>query len=189
MRRKLRKFCIFLLICLILVLGIISFNYIDPQEIVAKLGVKNGYLIVFFLGILGGASAVTGPSYFIAISTLMIGGLNPFILILVGGLGLTTGDIIILFLGLKAGKKSPERFKEKIEKLNQFLEKRPKKVIPLIVYAYIGFTPFPNELVTIPLGLTGYQLKKIIPIILLGNITSGLIFALAGFYGLKHFNI
>ena len=184
-----KKILICLSILLIIVFWIALFYYINPQKLVAKLGARNGYMIIFLLGTFGGVSVFTGPSYFIALSSLTIGGLNPFVLALIGSIGVTIGDTIILFLGLKAGKKFPDKFKDKREKLRIYLEKKPKRIIPLLVYAYIGFTPFPNEFITIPLGLTGYKLKKIIPIMFLGNITSGLIFAITGFYGLKYFKI
>jgi len=182
-----KRIIISLVIFAVLIFWIALFYYIDPQSLVAKLGARNGYMIIFLLGTFGGVSTFTGPSYFIALSTLTIGGLNPFALAFIGGIGVTIGDIIILILGLNAGKRFPEKFKEPIEKLRIFLEKKPKKFVPFIIYAYIGFTPFPNEIVTIPLGLTGYHLKKIIPIMFLGNMTSGLIFAITGFYGLKYF--
>ena len=189
MKRSSKRILISLSIFLIIVFWIALFYYINPQSLVAKLGARNGYAIIFLLGVFGGVSTFTAPSYFIALSTLTIGGLNPFVLALTGAIGVTIGDTVILFLGLKVGKKSPTKFKEKIEKLRTYLEKKPKILVPFMVYAYIGFTPFPNEFATIPLGLTGYKLKKIIPIILLGNLTSGLIFAITGFYGLKYFKL
>ncbi|MBU2052861.1 MAG: hypothetical protein ABIJ14_01355 [Nanoarchaeota archaeon] len=187
MKKRVKNIIIAIIICIILAGWIALFNYISPQELVAKLGARNGYLILFLLGILGGASTFTGPSYFLALTTLSVAGLNPLFLALAGGIGVTIGDSIILILGINAGKKFPGEFKEKVDKLKSFLEKKPEKMIPFLVYLYIGLTPFPNEFVTIPLGLTGYKLRKIIPIILLGNLTSGMIFALTGIYGINYF--
>ena len=156
MKKNKRNILAFLIFIGLLVLWIFMFKYINPQAIVAKLGATNGYSILFLLGMIGGASTFTAPSYFIALTTLSIGGLNPFLLGLAGGLGITIGDTIIFFIGLSAGKKAPDKFKERVQKLEKRLEKKPKWVVNLILYSYIGFTPLPNEIATISMGLIGH---------------------------------
>ena len=187
MKKRTKNILTFSILIIILGGWILIFKYINPQLIVAKLGATNGYTILFLLGVIGGASTFTGPSYFLALTTLALGGLNPVILGICGGLGVTIGDTIIFTIGLKAGKKAPDKFKEKIAKFEKFLEKKKGWLVNLFLYIYIGFTPLPNELATIPLGLIEYGKKKIILFLLLGNITSGILGALLGIYGINLF--
>ena len=91
---------------------------------------------------------------------------------------MTVGDTIIFLIGLSAGKKAPEKFQEKLKKLKRLTEKKPKWLINLILYLYIGLTPLPNELATISLGLIGHRKKIIVLFLLLGNITSGFLGAM-----------
>jgi len=189
MKKNKRNILAFLIFIGLLVLWIFMFKYINPQAIVAKLGATNGYNILFLLGMIGGASTFTTPSYFIALTTLSIGGLNPFLLGLAGGLGITIGDTIIFFIGLSAGKKAPDKFKERVQKLEKRLEKKPKWVVNLILYSYIGFTPLPNEIATISMGLIGHKKRIILFILLLGNITSGILGSILIRYGVNLFNI
>ncbi|MBS3084286.1 hypothetical protein J4411_00025 [Candidatus Pacearchaeota archaeon] len=178
MRKKTKKILAFSALIIFIVGWILLFNYLNPQAIVAKIGATNGYLILFLLGTIGGASTFTGPSYFIAVTTLSLGGLNPLLIGLCGGLGVTVGDTIIFLIGLSAGKKAPEKFQEKLKKLKRLTEKKPKWLINLILYLYIGLTPLPNELATISLGLIGHRKKIIVLFLLLGNITSGFLGAM-----------
>ncbi len=187
MKKRTRNIIGFSILILLLAFWIVLFRYVNPQVIVAKIGAANGYLILFLLGALGGVSIFTGPSYFIALTTLAIGGLNPFLLGLAGGLGVTIGDSVIFLLGVSAGKKAPEGFQKKLEALEKRTKNKPDWLVNLILYLYIGFTPLPNELATIALGLIGYKKKTIIVFLLLGNITSGVLTAILIRFGINLF--
>ena len=185
MKRRTIRIISFLIFLGILTLWIVLFKYVNPQVLIGKIGVTNGYIILFLIGAIGGASIFTGPSYFIALATLSIVGLNPILLGIFGGLGVTIGDSITFFIGLSVAKKAPEKIKEKISKIEKILEKRSKKMVNFMIYTYIGFLPLPNEFVTIPLGLIGYKKRIIILFLLLGNITSGILGALLALYGIQ----
>jgi len=189
MNKRKKNILIFSAFVALLIFWIFIFLYINPQQIVAKLGATNGYTVLFLLGIIGGASTFTAPSYFIALTTLSIGGLNPVLLGLAGGLGITIGDTIIFFIGLSAGRKAPEKFKERLQKMEKRMEKKPKWLINLLIYSYIGFTPLPNEIATISMGLIGHKKRIIFILLLLGNITSGILGAAFVHYGINFFNL
>ncbi len=177
-------------IFIILIAGWIAlFKYINPQLIVAKVGATNGYIILFLIGTLGGASTFTGPSYFIALTTLAAGGLNPVILGICGGLGITIGDTIVFFILVSAAKKAPDKFKEKFEKFEKLIYRKPKWMINLIFYLYVGLTPLPNEIAAVSLGIIGHEKKSVILFLFLGNITSGILGALLVKYGISLFGI
>ena len=175
MKKRKKQILTFAFLIGFIAFWILIFSFVNPQEIVAKIGVTNGYIILFVLGTLGGASTFTGPSYYVAVTTLALGGLNPFLLATIGGVGVSIGDSIIFFLGLKAGKKAPEDFQKKFEKITKKLQNKPKYLVRLLLYLYVAFTPFPNEFATIPLGLVGYKPRAIICCLILGNITNALV--------------
>jgi len=179
----------FLIFLGVIVLWVAIFRYLNPQLIVAKIGVTNGYLVLLLIGAIGGVSVFTGPSYFIALTTLSVVGLNPLLLGLAGGAGVTIGDTIMFFLGINAGSKAPEKFRTKLNKLEKKIETKPKWLVNLITYSYIAFTPFPNEVVTISLGLIGYKKRLILPILFLGNITSGILGAVLIRYGIDFLHL
>ncbi len=189
MNKKQKNILTFSIFILILAGWVLIFKYVNPQELVAKLGATNGYTILFLLGVIGGASTFTAPSYFIALTTLSIGGLNPVLLGLAGGLGITIGDTVIFFIGLAAGRRAPEKFKERLQKLEKRIEKKPKWLVNFLLYAYIGFTPLPNEIATISMGLLGHKKKIILLFLFLGNITSGILGATLVHYGINLFNL
>ncbi|MCL5730365.1 MAG: hypothetical protein M1165_02250 [Candidatus Pacearchaeota archaeon] len=187
MKKRTKNILGFSILILLIIFWVVLFRYINPQLLVAKIGATNGYLILFLLGALGGVSIFTGPSYFIALTTLAIGGLNPLLLGLAGGCGVTIGDSVIFLLGVSAGKKAPEKFQKKLEGLEKRTKNKPDWLVNLILYLYIGFTPLPNEIATIALGLIGYKKKVIIFFLLLGNITSGILTAMLIKFGISLF--
>lgn len=176
----------FVALAIIVAWIILLFN-IKPQDLVARIGSTNGYVILFLMGTFGGASIFAGPSYFLALSTLAIGGLNPFLLGICGGTGLAIGDSIIFLLGLSAAQKAPEKFQKKMDRLRKIVEKRKNWMVNLALYLYLAFTPLPNEVATIPLGLVGVERKRIILYLLLANITSGILIALLAPMGISIF--
>lgn len=189
MKKRTKNILVFSVLILLIAGWIFLFKYVNPQELVAKIGATNGYTILFLLGLIGGASTFTAPSYFIALTTLSIGGLNPILLGLAGGLGITIGDTIIFFIGLVAGRKAPEKFKERLEKIEKRIEKKPRWFVNILLYSYIGFTPLPNEIATIPMGLIGLRKRRIILFLFLGNITSGILGAILVRYGVSFFQV
>ncbi|MBU2612130.1 MAG: hypothetical protein KKB62_00225 [Nanoarchaeota archaeon] len=187
MEKRTKNILKFLAFAVILTGWILLFKYVNPQLLVAKIGATNGYLVLLLIGAIGGASIFTGPSYFVAVTTLALVGLNPFLLGLCGGIGVTIGDTIIFLMGIGAGKKAPGKIHEKLEKMKKFTEKKPKWFVNLVLFLYVGLTPLPNEVATISMGMIGHNKKMIIFIILLGNITSGILGALLVQYGASFF--
>src|SRR5262245_39905659 len=90
---KYRYLIFFLVFVLLLTLALVIF-FITPEQIVAYIGVKNTYLVAFLLAVFGGLSAITGVSFFLSVAAFASGGANPFLLALVGGLGIFISDSI-----------------------------------------------------------------------------------------------
>lgn len=187
MKQKLKRYLIFTGIFIFIIAWILILNFFSPDRIVAKLGVGNSYIILFLISAIGGVSSISASSYYLAISVFASGGLSPIFLGLVGGIGVTIGDSLFFYLGKKGAQISPEKIHEKTNKIKKWIQKSPNKVIPFIVYIYAGFTPLPNDLMTVPLGFIHYPYKKIILPLLLGNITATILIAYISIYGVGLF--
>lgn len=143
----------------------------NPKEIVKAIGIENGYLLTFFVAMLGAFSSLTFASVYPMIVTFALGDLNPVILTVAAGSGLTIGDALFYYLGMKVRPFIKGKMKRLLDRFLEWTQHRPAWLIPLIVYFYVGFTPFPNNLLTGSLAASGYAFKKAIIPVLLGNIS------------------
>lgn len=143
----------------------------DPKEIVKTIGIENGYLLTFFVALLGAFSSLTFASVYPMVVTFALGELNPILLTIAAGTGLTIGDSLFFYLGIKVRPFIKGKLKQKLDQFVEWTKQRPTWLIPVIVYFYVGFTPFPNNLLTGSLAASGYAFKKVVLPVLLGNIT------------------
>jgi hypothetical protein len=145
--------------------------FISPTKIVEFVGVRNSYIVVFLLAAIGGLSTFTSTSFFTAIATFSTGGSNPLLLGLFGGIGIFISDTIFFYLANYGKTSVPESWNTRIEKISNWTKKFPKWVTYVFIYLYIGFTPFPNDLLMIALVVAGYTYRRIAFIVLIGSIT------------------
>ena len=161
---------IFLAILGFIILWSLFMLMIGPDAIVDRVGVTNGYILVFLAASVGGASTVSSASFYATIFTLASGGLNPLALGIIAGTGVTIGDSLFFYFGKKGRDIAPEQFQGRIDKLSFWLKGRKDHQIQAFAFTYAGFVPLPNEILTISISLSGYPYRKIIGPILLGNI-------------------
>ena len=177
MKKRIKRLIIFFLLLALVVFWSVLLYFIAPEELVEKIGVHNGYILSFLVGVFGEAATLTALSYYPAIITLAAGGLNPFLLGVVAGAGMTTGNSLYYYLGLQGRTILSERVERQAHRLLEWINRRPRWLVQILIFLYVGFTPFPNNLLTVSGGVTGYQFKKIIIPLLLGNMV--LTFSLA----------
>lgn len=170
MDRRQRRFVFFVLLGFLLLWGLLL-HYIGPSAIVSWIGADHGYLVVFLVAAFGGVSSLTAPSYFTTIVTMAAGGLDPILLGVLGGIGVTIGDSLFFFFGRNGRVILPDRWQRRLDRFGQWLKRGPRWAIPLAMFLYAALTPFPNEFMTISIGLTGTRYRRIILPLLLGNIT------------------
>ena len=145
---------------------------VGPSKLVSIIGVQNGYLLAFLIAAFGGFSSLTAVSLVATIVTLSAGGLNPLLLGLFAGTGMTIGDLIYFYLG-NAGRNAlhPEsRLRALVEKSSAWLSDKPKWMLPLVTFIYAGFLPLPNDVLTVSLALAGGKMRVIVVPLFLGNI-------------------
>lgn len=147
------------------------------DKISSWIGVTNGYILMFIVATIGGASTMTSTSLYATLITLAAGGLNPWLLGLFCGIGLVIGDSLIYYLGWSGGGLFTGKLRKGIDILVEWLKSKNKFYVGLFVYFYAGFSPFPNDIMTVSIGLAGYDYKLIFPGLLLGNLTLATIVA------------
>jgi membrane protein YqaA with SNARE-associated domain len=179
-----RKRLVFGLLVLLIVAWSITLLIVGPRTIVEAIGIENVYLVAFIIATLGGVSTLTSSSYFLTIVTLGAGGADPYLLGLIAGTGITIGDSLFYYLGLRGREVVNKNVYRWSVKFSEWLDKRPRWLVPFIVFFYAAFTPLPNDILTIALGFSSYPYKYMILPLWAGNIIITIITALlagAGF--------
>lgn len=168
-----------ILLTIFFISWILLLIFVGPKEIVDFLGVENSYTILFLIAAIGGLSTFTGGVYYTSLITFAAADLNPYVLSLVGGIGLTISDGIFYYFGKMGREILPENIKKNTDKLYTWLKSKPEwTLLPIFVYTYTGFTPFPSDILLISLALVKYRFQKIIVPLFLGNMTSTLLISL-----------
>jgi membrane protein YqaA with SNARE-associated domain len=170
MQKKTRNSLLFFVILVFIIGWSVLLYFITPQDLVEMIGLHNGYILSFFLGVFGEAATLTALSYYPAVITLAAGGLNPFLLGLIAGAGMTIGNSLYFYLGIEGRNVLSERRERKKKGSLEGRKKRPGFVVQILIFLYVGFTPFPNNLLTATGGVLDYPYKKIFAPLLLGNI-------------------
>lgn len=152
---------------------------VGAGTIVEAIGVQNAYIIILVISLFGGVSSFGGPAYTAALITFSAGGADPLLLALASGLGVSVGDTIYFFLGRYGVRLvRHEKTQERVERVRVWLDKRPAWSVPVVTYFLVGFTPVPNDILTIALGATRRPYLPIIIALVLGNVTLSYIIAL-----------
>ncbi len=177
MVKKYNKKIIGFIVLAIFLISIITLLYfINPEEIVDKIGVRNGYILAFIVSFFGGFSAAGSISFIGLLIILVAGGINPIYLGLVSGISLAIGDMIMFYAGSKGRELIRGKWDKKIDKVANIFKKRKwlERMIPVIAYFYIGFAPLPNDVLILFLATIKYSAKKMNTVIILGDITFAL---------------
>lgn len=177
-----KKRRIFIVLLVTVVIWSVLLYFVGAREIVDTIGVENGYLITALVALFGGVSSLGGPTYIVAVLTFASGGLSPLGLALASGIGVSIGDTVYFYLGRHGRASLGEgRLNQLVNKMTIWTEKRSDWVVGLFAYVYTGFTPLPNDILTIALGALKQRYVVVLPALVLGNIT--LVFLIASFGG------
>jgi uncharacterized membrane protein YdjX (TVP38/TMEM64 family) len=187
MKHRLKAWLAFLVFLWVLTTWFIILHYFTPTQMVSHLGVENSYFVFFLIAAIGGSSLITSSSYYITLPVLAIAGLNPVLLGVLGGLGISIGDSIYFYLGSKGRDISSGNVSERLRKISSFLEKSPKFLVILFIYLFSIIPFFPNDILTFILGIIGYPYRKMIVPLALGSMTGGIILAYLTVLGVDFF--
>ncbi|MFB6246538.1 MAG: VTT domain-containing protein [Candidatus Pacearchaeota archaeon] len=185
MKNKTKRYLGFFSFLIVLLAGVITISIIGPQKIVNELGVRNSFIGYFLVAAVGGVSSLTSSSYYILTYAMGAAGLSPLLIGILGGIGVSIGDSLFYYIGSKGEDVAPEKISKRTEKISKIIKNKPKWAGIGIIYFYTGFTPFPNDIVTVPLGFLKYPYKRMILPLTLGNITATIIIAYLASIGYK----
>lgn len=167
----------FILMILFIVGWVIFFNYVSPTVVVQKIGIQNSYLVAFFLAVICGFSSLTGSTFYVAIAAFSHGGLNFFLLGIVGGLGLCISDFAFYFI-ISKGTHVIDKHWEKLSNfLKHWISLAPPWLLNLFVFVYSGFFPIPNDVMLATLAVGKTNFRKIAPYLFAGDLISTIIIA------------
>lgn len=184
-KKHLAAFSFFLLF--VAAWGLLVYQF-PPQEIVAKLGITNGYTIAFIAGFLAGISTFTSVPYTIIVVTLGAGGLHPLWLGILSALGLFVGDTTSYFLGYYGHHIVPNGLRDELQKVHTWLLARKRAwTIPIFIFLYGSLFPLSNDFVVISLGLARYPYWRVMIPLALGSVFFNTFLAYLGRYAAGYF--
>ncbi|HIP50319.1 MAG TPA: hypothetical protein EYG99_02615 [Candidatus Pacebacteria bacterium] len=161
------------LVCTVIALiawAIFLFN-IDIDVLVESMGVKNMHLILFLVAVLSSTSFLTSASFYVTFFAYVSAGFNPLIISIVGGAGMVVGDVIFFFISRHVGDVMSMSNIKLYKKMFKYVSKLPTWGVYLFTYLYASFAPTPNDILILILGALKFKYSRIIPILIVGDIT------------------
>lgn len=129
-----------------------------------------GYYGVFTVALISGFNLVV-PLPAVTFMPLFLGsGLSFWPSVAVITAGMTIADLVAFFIG-RVGRQATFYFiGEKILSKTKKIRESYSWVPFLILLLFASFAPFPNEVLLLPMGFTGYRITKLLPLIFTGNL-------------------
>lgn len=181
---KIKHWLILFGLVLFVVIWSIFLSIWPPSTIVAYLGIRSSFLVMFLVSVFGGVSTFTSASYLATLATFAAGGLNPLALGLITGTGLFISDSFFFYLGTRGRRVltgKPLQYARRVEK---WFKSKPDWIAPVATYVYTGLTPLPNDVCTLTLAFLEIRYRKIFIALWLGNMTLTTIVAYLVQFGL-----
>jgi membrane protein DedA with SNARE-associated domain len=160
----------FLVLAAVAAWSVLVYIY-GAESLINYIGIQNSYIFLFFIAT-SGISSFASMFFYATLISLAAAGLNPVLLGLVGGVGATIGDSVFYYLGLRGGDMFSGRYKKHLDKIHDYINNKPEWKIKLFTFLYAGYSPFPNDILTVSLGISKIKYRKIFLPILAANISS-----------------
>jgi membrane protein YqaA with SNARE-associated domain len=155
-----------------IVLFIISWSvllyYYSPEDIVNFVGIENVYAFIFLIALVGGVSTFTSTTFYTALITISLGGVNTITVALLASIGLTIGDLLFYYLGSQSKKCIKERYESKINRFVSYMERTGDTIVMFLIFLY-SLAPLPSDILAIALAIVEFPFKKMIVPLLVGN--------------------
>ncbi len=179
----------YILIILLIIISIISIDFLvnvshrEAIENISKYApfqdLGTGMLITFWVCVIGNLLPVPTPYVFVVCFSsqpfLQLNFFIPLLIGLVASLGCLVGEMGGYLVGRGASEIMSETRSENLRGYQEYLVNHPK-LAPLLIFLF-GLTPLNDDMITIPLGLIKYDIKKTIFWVWLGKLGLMLIFA------------
>jgi len=185
---KLKKadYIFFILIIIITIISVdllINITHREAIENISKYApfqnLVTGLLITFWVCLVGNLLPVPTPyTFVVCFSSIPFIQMNIFVPLLVGfiaSLGCLIGEMGGYLVGRGAAKIISNERMENLKNYQQYLVNHPR-LAPFLIFLF-GFTPLNDDMITIPLGIIKYDVKRTILFVWLGKLGLILIFS------------
>jgi hypothetical protein len=185
--RKTFKRILFVSLLVFLVGFLFMFVFHNPVDIITMLGIRNSYVLAFFVSLVGAFTSLTKFSAYPMIVALVAGRLDPLLVGFISGIGLASGDVLFFLFGYSARDLSGERTKDFLKKMLSRLQRLRSILVQGVIFLYVAATPFPNNLLSGALAYTGYPFKKVVIPLVMGDVSFCLLIAWLAVKGIQLF--
>ena len=170
-KKNTKKILVYIMVAALLAWSVVLF-FIDIESFISTIGIENAYISLFVVAAVSGTSFLTSASFYaVFLSYALSGTMDPFMMGIIGGIGMSIGDSIFFLAAYKSANIMQIENNKFYMKVYNFVAKLPHWGVYLFTFIYAAFAPTPNDILMITLGILKFNYKKIIPIIILGNIT------------------
>lgn len=174
-------FSTFLILGIFISWSLVLFYY-SPTTIAEWLGLENAYLLLFALALFGGTSILFPFPYYLFTISFGAAGMNPLFLGVAAGLGTLSGDATSYYLAYRGRRLASQAWTERFERVRDWAVAKHPALLPILSFFY-AISPFPDDLLMVPAGLTKYPFLRLACGVGPGKILFNTILALSGYYG------
>jgi membrane protein YqaA with SNARE-associated domain len=156
---------------------------VTPTDTILNLiGSENVYVLMFFLGLIGGIATFVGIPYHLVLMSLAAAGIAPLPLGIATALGVMSGDSLMYLFGRHAQAVLPARFGAGLTALATYLTSHSRLTTPLL-FLYGACSPFSNDFIVTSLSMSGYPYWRTIIPLGIGNVIFNVSVAYLGAIG------
>jgi hypothetical protein len=181
------RLILFVLLSLFIIGFFALYVFYSPKTLILYLGVRNSFVILFFVSIVGAFTSMTKFSAYPMIVALVAGNMNYVYVGIVAGVGLAAGDILFFLFGYSARELTTHKWKDKLRNIVARLQRINDWLVQGLIFIYVGASPLPNNLLSGALAFTGYPFKKVVAPLVLGDLTFCMLVSWLAFRGINLF--
>jgi membrane protein YqaA with SNARE-associated domain len=151
------------------------------ENLLYNLAIQFGFIGVFLVSLIGASSIVFPIPYTVVIFWLSANtNLNPIFLMISAGVGSALGEIVGYTVGYAAKGVVGEKTRRKFDAMLKVLMKH-KNIWPLLIFLF-AFTPLPDDLIFVPLGLARFNFFRVFFPCLMGKLAMFYVIIMGGRY-------
>ena len=166
---------------------LLLFLYLHPTELIMKLGVRNSFVVAFFVSLVGAFTSLTKFSAYPMIFAMVVGQMNFLLVGFIAGLGLASGDLLFFAFGFSARDLTGRKGKGKLRKILRKVQEMRSLLVQALIFFWVACTPLPNNLLSGSLAFIGYPFRKVLIPLALGDIAFCVLVAWLSLQGIALF--
>ena len=169
-KQRLYARSLLLIIFLVFFAGAIYVSYsLSRNDVVQELVANLGYLGALLTGLIAGLNNIAPIPAATFTPVFVAAGFSLPSIILAFTLGTIMADLVGYFFGHASRELVKNRYPDTFQFFTRLKTEHSKFIVPIVIL-YVAFVPFPNEVIIIPLALSGVRLSKLLLPLVLGNL-------------------